>query len=86
MGLQTASEPAGGAFRRLHDPQPLRKTDRAWLERIVAGGVYVADLPAPIAERLIAKRAISLLAPLKVDERPRWLGTARGIEKLAEPA
>lgn len=86
MGPETASAPAQKPFRRHGHPRPLRKTDRAWLERIVAGGVHVADLPSPVAERLIAKGAIALLVPEKDGQRPLWLGTVRGVAKLAEPA
>jgi len=87
MGPEAASAPAQKPFRRHGHPQPFRKVDRAWLERIVAGGgVYVADLPAPFAERLIGKTAIVLLVSEKDGQRPRWLGTVRGVAKPAEPA
>ena len=87
MGPETACAPAERAFRRHGHPQPLRKIDRAWLQRIVAGGgMNVADLPAPVAERLVAKGTIVLVVPERAGQRPRWLGTERGVEKLAEPA
>jgi hypothetical protein len=86
MSPEIASARTERAFHLHRHPQPLRKTDRAWLKLIVAGVVYVADLPAPVAERLIARRAIALLVSQEAGQRPRWLGTARGVAKLAEPA
>ncbi len=47
--------------------------------------MYVADLAAPGAEQLIIKRAIAMLVPERDGERPRWLGTAQGVAKLADP-
>ena len=71
-------------FRRHHHPHPLRKTDRRWLERIAAGGIRAGDLPATIAERLIAKNAIRLVKA-QPGERATWDATDRGRAKLQEP-